>query len=743
MRFPVLFALFASFLLAAPLPVIRSVSYEGLIHLSPMVAQEISRVKVGEKLDVEKVDRSILDFYKQGYFKDIWVTEEEGNLTYHFMEKPVIAKIEINGYGSGQEQETLHKEIKLKKGDLYDESKVERAKSAIIAALEKKGYYDSVVEASLESLNERAYKLILDVNKGEEIIIRKAHYKGAKKLSQSKLEIPSANKEREFMGWMWGRNDGKLRVNELENDSYRIKDYYMKKGFLDAQVSLPTLVADFTTYNAELEFDISEGEIYYISDVEVELSEPVVELSELTDEIRLSKGMRFNIEKLRKDMDSLKNVVGNLGYAFVRVTPDLDKDAENSTVRVVYRIEPGKKVKIHDVLIAGNTRTLDRVVRREILLAPGEWYSTTRVRDSRNALRRTGYFEDVEISEERVSEDSLNLRVKVKEGRTGEFMFGIGYGGYDGLLGNASIKDKNVFGSGMTGGIYIDKSRVENTYRFNLSNPRVLDSQYSFSGSIYQRDYDTYDYTERSNGFDLVVGRYLSDHLQATLGYSFANTQLLGFANNLEARYKPYYREGRYIKSSLIPGLSFDNTDDYYFPHNGVIASTYMEYAGVGGDEKFNKYFARLALYKSLEDLIDQDVILRYKARIGAIEDRGYLPINEKFYLGGISTIRGYKSSSITPRDHNGVRIGGKYTFSNSAEISYGLFETVQMRLTLFYDYGMVGQRSLNEIQRSSAGVSLEWISPIGPINFIFPRAIGEREGDQTSSFEFTMGQRF
>lgn len=743
MRFLPLLALCAPFVYAAPLPIINGVKYDGLIHISPMVANEIAKVKIGGELDPVNIDRSIVDFYKQGYFEDILVTEEGGILTYRFIEKPTIANIEINGYGSGEEQDALYKEIGIKKGDVYDEAKVERARKSIMNALEKKGYYDTVVEVNTENLGERVIKLTLDVNKGEEIIIRKVNYNGAKELSASKLEIPSANRERDFLGWMWGFDDGKLRVSELEGDSHRIRDYYMKKGFLDAEVAPPTLVADFTTYDATLEFQISEGKVYDVSQIEIVLDEPVIDVKEILDELTLVEGKRFNIERLRKDMDMMRAMIGDLGYAFTRVTPDLDKDEENGKVRVVYHIQPGKKVKINDVLISGNARTLDRVLRREVLLAPGDFYGTTKVKNSKNALKRLGFFDSVEIEERRISEDTLDLLITVKEGRTGEFMFGVGYGSYDGLLGSVSVKDKNVFGSGLTGGIYVDKSEVESSYRFNIYNPRVLDSKYSLSANVYKRDYETYDYTERTTGFDIVGGRHLSEHLQATIGYTLAETELVNFDDNLEERYKPYYHEGKYIKSSIIPGISYDNTDDYYFPSEGIIASAYAEYAGLGGDEEFVKYFAKFAAYYNLRDSFDMDLILRYKARGGVIQEEGYLPINEKFYLGGMSTIRGYKSSSVTPRDKNDVRIGGKYVFSNSAEISYGLFETVQMRFTIFYDYGMVGQDGFNEIKRGSVGAGIEWISPLGPINFVFPRAIGDKPGDKTSSFEFTMGQRF
>ena len=193
----------------------------------------------------------------------------------------------------------------------------------------------------------------------------------------------------------------------------------------------------------------------------------------------------------------------------------------------------------------------------------------------------------------------------------------------------------------------------------------------------------------------------------------------------------------------MIPGVYFDNTDSYFFPKNGWKAGGSLEYAGVGGDAKFWKYFGNLYYFKSLEDWTDLDLIFRFRTKFGYIDDNGYVPINERFYLGGVSSLRGFQSNSITPRDKYGVRIGGNQTLYGSVELSYGLFETVQMRLSAFYDYGMLGEDKLTQIQRDSVGVALEWISPIGAITFIVPKALNPKKGDDTSSFEFTMGQRF
>lgn len=442
--FPAILLIFSTNLFAA-LPIIKEVRYEGLNYISPLIANEITKVRLNEPLDINLVDTSIHSFYSQGYFKDIWVTEENGILTFHFLEKPVIASLIVSGYGAGKEQDVIDKEIGLKKGDVYDEAKIANVRKKIIDLMEAQGYYDTIVEVKTEEISTNALKVTLEINKGEEIIIQKANYYGRENLKISRIEAATANKEREFLGWMWGFNSGKLRVNEVETDGHRIRDLYMQKGYLDAEVSTPFLKTDFTTYKAELDFYINEGELYKVSEVEIVLEEDVIAVEELYDVIKIKKGKKFNIDTMRKDTEAIRYKIGDLGYAFTRITPDLDKDKENSEVRIVYYVQPGKKVHINDVLISGNNRTLDRVIRRNVLLAPGDEYEMSKITLSKNAIMRTGGFESVEIEEERIDEERVNLLVNVKEGKTGEFTFGIGYGSYDGLMGSISVKDRNYF----------------------------------------------------------------------------------------------------------------------------------------------------------------------------------------------------------------------------------------------------------------------------------------------------------
>lgn len=725
---------------------ISAIKYEGLSSISNVLADEIIGIKVGESLNIAKVDKAIVSLYSQGYFEDIYADFNGGILTFYFKQKPKVASVEIKGYGSEQEKETLYSQIGIKKGDSYDETKLNRAKLVIRTILEYQGYYGTVVEADITQVGEdKAYAITFNVNQGENIIIKKAEYDGREKLKVSEVEELSANRAKQFMGWLWGRNDGKLKLADLEYDSPRIQDAYMRKGFLDASVSQAFLDANFNDYSANLYYKIKEGERYKVSEIKIILHVPVIEEKELRKVLKVKKGTYFNIEEVRADVESIRQKIADLGYAFARVNPDLDKDPQNAEVKVLYLIQVGQKVKINDVLISGNSRTADRIIRREILLAPGDTYSLSDLKESENALKRLGYFGKVKIDERRVSEDSMDLLVSVEEARTGELMFGLGYGSYDKLMVNASIRERNLFGTGQSGQLYADWSYRRQLVNLTLSNPRVLDSKYSTSFSVFHSLYWNWDYREQTTGGSITGGKLLTNTLRASLGYTLSTTRVLDFYDaRLATLYKEYLSIDRPIKSAISPSLYFDNTDDYYFPKNGAIISAYVEYAGLGGDEKYTKLYGKMALYYHLKSLVGIDLIARYKTQAGAIINNGYVPITSKFYMGGISSVRGYQVSSLSPRNSTGeIRIGGNYMMTHSVELSYGILEKTQMRLAFFVDYGMIGIQSLDETIRASWGVAVEWISPFGPIVIVFPQPINPQPGDRTSRFEFTMGTRF
>lgn len=734
--------------------IVQSIQYHDILYISETIADEIARIPLGERLDFKALDRAIRSFYDQGYFEDVWASFDSGVLHFYFKEKSRIAGVEIKGYGSASERTTLINQLKLKQGDIFDEIKLKQAKETIKTILEQKGFYGSVVEFEVKPVGNavNAYDLTISINQGNEIVIQDAYYEGREELSIQDIESLTANKKRETLGWLWGFNDGKLHLNELEYDSFRIQDAYMRKGFLDAQISTPFLSVNFNDYNAKLFYKITEGARYKISDVEIILEKPIISQEELSSDLKIKKGDYFDIQNLRSDIDAIKTKISDIGYLFANVNPDLDK--KDNETKVIYYVSAGKKVYINDVIVSGNTRTSDRVIRREILLAPGDLYNLTKIRESEDGLRRLGFFESVRIDTKRISEDSIDLLISVAETRTGELTFGVGYGSYDKLTINGSIRERNLFGTGNSGQIYIDISRRRQTYNLALINPRVFDSRFSFSLEVFRSSFIDWNYTENNTGFSTSIGRLLTNTLRFSFALGVGRTKITDFSAGTENFYRAIFSNLKPWKISLTPGLSFDNTDDYYFPKNGVIASTYIEYAGLGGDENFIKLYGKVALYHHLKRWLFVDLIARYKAQVGYTFAEGYTPINNLFSMGGITTVRGYQSGSLSPAPLGAdprLYVGGNYLFTNSIELSYGLFESLQMRIAAFYDFGLIGNHKRNfpfalarsPVMRQSAGVAIEWVSPIGPIVLVFPRAIDPRPGDRTSNFEFTMGTRF
>ncbi len=842
---------------------VKSISYVGLSYMSDMLANEIVKIRVGDIVDSKKIDTAVLALFNQGYFKDVYATFEGGILEFHFDEKARIAGVEIKGYGTEKEKDGLKSQMGIKKGDTFDEQKLEHAKTALKTALEGQGYYGSVVEVRTEKVSEGALLIVFDVNRGDSIYIKQSIYEGSAKLKRRMIESLSANKQRDFMGWMWGLNDGKLRLDQLEYDSLRIQDVYMRRGYLDAHISSPFLKTDFSTHDAKLHYKVKEGIQYRISDILIEIDNPVVPLKTLEKALKVKRKDVFNIEHLRADAQILKTEIADKGYAFAVVKPDLDKDEKNGLVKVIYRIEVGDMVYINDVIISGNQRTSDRIIRRELLLGPKDKYSLTKLRNSENSLRRLGFFSKVKIEEKRVNSSLMDLLVSVEEGRTGQLQFGLGYGSYGGLMLNGSVSERNLFGTGQSVSLYANIATgggrsypgmprgAGRMFAGNLSltNPRIFDSWYSSTINLYADYRISYQYIQQGGGFGVNVGRMLGNRTHVSLGYNLNVTKLIGFSSPLYNRYYSSTKQIiipsqpvcvsslglllglRQVQSCSTPGstrvgqtppvtglwdrdyhtpitssftldVSYDNTDDYYFPRNGVIFSSYAtmsglpssgtlnSWNGLGGNVRNTKVYGKFAAYHHLQKYLLIDLIARFKTQGGYIfryNTEDYLPLNSTFYMGGVTTVRGFRNGSITPKDEFGLWLGGDGIFTASTELSYGVLKAAKMRLAWFFDfgfltfktptrgsffynaptttanfkdYGVIGAGFERATWRASTGLQIEWISPMGPLVLIFPIAFFNQWGDgngkkckglcfnpnmddYTQHFEFSMGTRF
>ena len=672
------------------------------------------------------------------------------------VKKAPITNISIEGISDA---EKLMEVIGLKKGDIYTPEKVEKAKAAIIKALEAQGLYGTTVETKVEPVND-SVAITFDVNKGEDIKIDKVTFVGNKHVPASDLEKDLVNKEGTWFSWIpiIGGGGGKAMPDQLPYDQMRIREAYLERGYLDAKVGEPLMKVDFANHTAEVTYIVHEGEPYKVSKISIAGKVSGLDVKKVMEELKLKPGKTFDVKKLRRDMAKLQEIVGDMGYAFAKIEPVFKKDEKTHTVAVTYKINPNKKVRIHDVIISGNTKTLDYVIRRYIYLAPGDYFNYTDLQETKKELQRTGFFDKVVVKPQRINDHEMNLVVEVTEAQTGSISGGVGYGSYDGFMVNASVSEKNLFGTGIAGSVTLEYGQKSHNYALSVTNPRIFNSLFSLSMGIYDSKYEyEYDdsnisnYTVSRTGGWFSFGRKIGRHMHASIGYSYTDVDYHDYTPITGTINDPYES---YKKSSLIGSFTYDNTDDYYVPREGIYSKLSLEYAGAGGDAEFWKSDLKFAAYYGMEEMIDYDLIWRYKLHAGYINDDGYTPVAEMYTLGGSRDgVRGFAPGSISPlyeENGNTFIAGGNQVLVNSIEASIPLsYITTGMRLTGFVDYGMIRNtiytnlKSDGWINRASTGAQIEWKSPFGPINLVFAYPINKKSGDDTSVFEFTMGSKF
>jgi len=713
---------------------VKDIKFTNLTKVSTIVAKSMIDFDIDDTIDPKKINDSIKEFYMLDYFDDIKVLNHNGVLEYIFVEKPIIANIKMQGYKARDEDIALVLDIiGLKKGSIYSKNKIDKAKEKLKEILRDEGFNKNVIEIETIKLKNSLVALNIIVNKGDEIIITNTKYNGAKYFTKEEFDDVIANKELECCSWFFGQNDGVMATGQLQFEHHRIRELYLEHGFMDIEVSKAVVKVDYDNKKSTISYDIKEGKQYRIGKINIQLSKKDKNYNQIKSKLELKSGDIFNLKKLRADVEFIKFEVSKFGYAFVKVGYDMQK--YNNTVDISYKITPGQKVYINDIIISGNKRTIDRVIRRNIYLSPGDLYSLRDLKDSKNALRRTGLFDSVVIDEQRVSQEKMNLVVKVKEARTGELMFGGGYGSQNGFSLNASIKDKNIFGSGKSFGFSLEKSSINQKSTIFLNNPSINDSKYDGSSSLYKSEsenkYESDSLKASRVGGTLGIGKKLSRYTRTGVLYKLervTETRDINTTNDVD-----------YVTSSLTPYIYYNNTDDYYVPREGIDTRFSIEYAGVGGDSKYLRTSGSFKQYFGLKKYLDIDMILRYKIRVRTIEDLGEIHEGDSYWLGGVHSVRGYRAGAF------GGNSDEPYTrfASSTLSVTFPLLPSAKIRWATFLDAGSIGKKRFDDIKKYSYGVAIEWYSMVGPIRLIWAKPIEAEEDDDLEFFTFSLGTKF
>ena len=710
----------------------------------------------GEFYDPRQISEDIKSIYKMGYFDDIEVdvqdTVEGKIVTFLVREKPAIRKIVFEG-NKEIDDDKIKDVIDLKPYTVIKEKALQENAEKIKALYAEKGYAGTTVAVSIRPVSNQAADVVFEITEGEKVYIKKIIIEGNKAFSDDDLKgIMEVSEKKPWwtpslkniMGLIQG-GVGVLKWDALERDVGRITAYYHNHGYVDAKVGKPRVERK----GAELfiTIPVEEGERYGVGSIDIE-EDYFKNKKALLSDLEIKHMDYFSREVLRKDIMNLTNRYADHGFAHCNISPRISKDTEHKKVNITLVVNKGPKVYFDRITIKGNTRTRDKVIRRELRVMELAPFSATGLKKSNDRLRRLGYFKDVEITPKPGKDEShMNLDVKVKERPTGTFSIGAGYSSVDKFILMGEISQRNFLGKGQT--LSFKGILGGSTQRYSLSffEPYFRDTRLSFGIDVYNWEYEYTDYTKDSIGGAIRFGYPLTDNLSFFFGGRIDNTDLSDVSDN--ASY--IIRNSLDIKAtrSLSAGLNYDSRNRYFNPTRGLQGNLFVEYAGgfLGGDAAYTKFRGEIGYYHRIWKFLVGH--MKFGAGYMFEGSNGKMPVYERFFLGGLDSIRGYKYGDVSPRDpETDERIGGEYMGYLQSEIIFPILKNMGLNGVLFLDMGNVWSEDTDEgfditDLRKSVGAGIRWLSPMGPLRIEWGYNFDRKPDDDTSNWEFRMGGNF
>lgn len=708
--------------------------------------------KVGEPLSPETVREDIKRIYKLGFFEDVSAETEETPaglvLTYRVKEKPVVVDLRVRGNDEVKSEDVLEA-LDVKEGRIIELEKVQKGVGIIQKLYSEKGFFGTEVDYSIEPKGEGTVSVTYDIKEGKEAYIKDVEFKGNDALKTKEIKKVIYSKPKYLFSFVTKR--GLYKREEIENDTDRIRVLYLDKGFLDANVSKPEIEYSDKKEGFVVTFRINEGDQYKVGDIKFE-GELIADEKELTELIRLKSGKVFSRADLASDISRLTSFYGDKGYAFANIEPLFKPNKENLTVDIGFNIEKGREVYVRKIDIVGNTRTRDKVIRREITIGEQERFSSTKIQAIKPRVSRFGYFENnIEVATERVpeAEDRLDVRVKVKEKPTGFFSVAGGFSSVETFIFAAQIQESNLFGFGKTLSLSAQIGGVTQLFFLNYQDPAFFDSLWTFDITAFNTDREFRDFDRQSYGGAVTLGRGLFSNLGGRLTYRYEKVDIGDVSGDAELLISDSKRR----ISSIGLGLIWDTRDNLIDPSRGNISRTVLEYAGpFGGDTDFIKYTVATRFFFPLWF----NTVFSIAGEYGIINLRNVgddLVVSERFFLGGPSSLRGFKFRRVAPRvptdDGDYVIIGGTQELLFTAEYIIPLLPEAGLKGVLFFDMG----NAFNDNEglsfdprdlRRDIGLGVRWISPLGPLRLDVGFPVGDRLSDENLyEIQFGVGTLF
>lgn len=714
------------------------------------------KTKVGDTFSQDLLNDDLKRLYGLGFFKDITIDvsgyEDGVEVAFIVIEKPVIKSIIFKG-NKDIRTDHLKNEMSLKEGEMLDDNKLAQDLITLKKFYEKKGFHLAEIDKDVEidgELNTAAVTIIVDERRL--VKIRHVFFDGNESYPDKKiLRLITTRPDTLF-------TSGYFKGDVFEEDLEKIKAFYRTEGFLDM-----ALDAEFEYYNANRDMDITvaieEGKKYLVGNIEV-AGNKLFTTDEVADVIKMTRNRPFSQDGMRLDAVHIQEIYYNRGYIMCRVFPEPVVNKETGRIDITYSIEEDRLIYVNKVDIAGNTKTKDTVIRRELRVYPGEPFSGEKVKRSKERLYNLGYFEDISFDTKETDDPAKrDLLVDVKETKTGEFSFGGGYSSIDKLIGFASISQRNFdilnfptfTGGGQNLTVRGELGFVRSNYLVSWTDPWIFGFPYSFGFDFYRTTHEKerdvgYGWEEERWGGSARLGKEFMDWLRANLIYRLDRVKISDVPDDVIFDIRR--EKGANILSSLGAYLTFDTRDNVFSPKKGFYATAGVEDAGgpFFGDFDFLKYTARASYYKSFMSLFVLELSLR-GGMVGDYGDSDHVPIYERFYAGGTNSIRGYKERGVGPKDPvTNDPIGGESMLVGNAELTFPIYKDV-LNGAVFYDAGNVW-KDMGDIGQGNykhgAGLGIRVKTPIGPVKVDWGYPLSKEKGEEKKGrFYFSISREF
>lgn len=709
-------------------------------------------IKSGKEFDIKEFNESIKKLYGTGLFLnidgDLSVDGDKFVLTYILEEMPIVGSIIYKG---NKEVKTnkLKEDFPFKTGSVLNFSSLEKALTKIKSVYEEENRYGTVVNFRIEPRTVNSVDVYFDIEEKPKSKIYNIYIYGNDNVTRDEIIATIPTKERGF--WTLISSSGKISQEMMEADRELIRMLYLEKGYAKVSVGQPELVYEKDNPNrASLYFRVKENDQYFVRSIDLMGNEKLPK-EELFKHILLKEKEVFNIRQYQADIARLTEAYTSIGYAYANVEPIINLDDETKEVDIVYKVEESILVRIGRINISGNTVTNDRVIRRQIDQLEGALYNSRLIREAKANAMGTGYFENVQIAERNVTKDVIDLDVTVKEQSTGTFSLGAAYSTIDGLLGMVQLSRNNFMGWGHSLSLRAEISQERMDFYFSYTDPWLFDWPVSAGIDIFSLERDWYEYTRHSIGGTLRLGHaIIKRRLFMNYRFSVYNVRIY----DLESDASDYARqqEGTIETHSFSPSIVWNNLDNPIDPTRGNKSQFYFDFAGnfLGGDAQFFKIGAETSQYfpvafnGALGFMLHGEV-----GYITSIKSGVDLPIDERFRLGGINSVRGFEYGEISPKDTKGYRYGGDMFYQVNAEFIFPIKMDIKLKGVLFVDMGQSMDLSdkyglgVDAEPRFSAGVGLRWITPMGPFRIEWGYKLNKKPDETPYKFEFSIGGTF